>query len=394
MFGIFTDLTGIATGIIIGLPSAFGIFIGSMAIYFFGSWLSVSYNLVDIDLVQPGIQSWFEPGTNIAMLWQRSQLYLWVSPLIGISLAIGIAPLLRNPKIFLKAFSLNRLRKKSRLEPLSFNKLTLPFLLLGVGGSVVLFVLLVPNFVISNYYIIPLMIGLPFVSMLIAGRVIGETGVAGGNLGSLANLLYYTSGYPHADVWFAPNITIGSSGANVIQWFKVCELTETKSSSLIKLYWLLFPFAIAIGYLYVQIFWSIAPIPSGRYPGVAVFWPVQATTLSIWIKSGVSPLFKPDWILGSFIVGVVSYLGLGFLHFPIPFISIAAGTTIFIPIAVTYLIGSLVGPIFRLVFKRSKEWWDDNKTLIVAGILIGESISVVVSLAIAIIVNAIWIMPF
>ena len=393
--GIATDLTPYTTGLIIGFPVTLGIFIGSFAVWFFGSWLVqtnwVAWGLPDTDLTMPGVQSFWTSGANIAWNWQRSLLYFWVSILIGIGLAVGLAPIIRRPGRLRDAFSsLLKPKAKRFTEPVS-PKLPLALIAGGIGGGVILFIALVPGFVQANLWMIPLMIFMPFITTFVLSRMIGETGVGGFDVGGLRNLLYYASGYPEVDVWFAPNIMV-CQGSSWLTWFKVGELTETKSDSIYKAFWLILPVAIAVGYLYVELFWRIAPIPSGRYPGAEIYWDIDATMTSVWVKGRVTGLFKPDWLLLSFLAGTGIYMALDFLHVPVSFVSLGVGAGTITPVAFSIFIGGCISLILRRIF--GKEWYDKHRLLMAAGLVIGEGLAVTVSVAMALIINSIWALPY
>ncbi len=393
-FGVATDLSPIASGLVLSFPTVLGIFIGSMAIWFFGNWLSVMQNLVDINLQTPEIESWWTPRMSISLAYQRSMLYFWFAILIGIALAVGIAPILRRPGLLRRAFSSMvrpHTRERERLtDPISFTKVTLPLTVAGLVGGIILFTVLVPNFVQVFPWIIPMMIALPFISTLVLSRMIGEAGIGSFPVGHLQNLLYYSSGYKGVDVWFASN-PMTNSGDGILTWLKVAELTETTASSVIKTYWLFLPVAIAVGYFYVELFWKLAPIPSGRYPGVAIFWPVSATMQSLWIRGGAYGLFNPMQILYAFIAGTGIYLALDFVHSPITLVALGVGTGTITPIAVTMLIGAIIAKIFS--WRLGKEWWNKHRLLSSAGLLLGEGIAVVIAVSIALILNSIWTLP-
>jgi len=234
-------------------------------------------------------------------------------------------------------------------------------------------------------------IGMPFVTTIIGSRLVGETGIGSFPVGYIQNILYYATG-AGVDVWFAPNY-MTSSGSGWLSWFKVAELTETRSDSLIKAYWLLLPFALVVGYIYVELFWRIAPIPSGRYPGAVIFWDIDATMRSLWIKGRELPgLFTVDRILYAFVIATALYMVLDFLHSPITLVALGAGISTITPYAVTYLIGAIIAKI--LSWRTGKEWWNKHKMLIAAGLLIGEGLAVTLSVAVALIINSIWTLPY
>jgi len=227
----------------------------------------------------------------------------------------------------------------------------------------------------------------------VGGRMIGETGIGfSTQAGTMSNLLYLASGYPGVDVWFVPNIS-GVTGDGWMANFKVAELASTKVSSYIKMFLAAFPIAVVVGFAFVQVFWSLAPIPSGRYPGAAIFWPISAITSALWIKGVGLGLFNPMWLLGGFVVGSAIYLAFSFIPaIPISFIAVAAGTGTLTPFAVTYLIGTAIAMTLRR-FTGAK-WWDEHKTLLSAGMMMGEGIAVSLSICVVLVINSIWVSPY
>ncbi len=396
--GIATDLGPIVSGFVLPFSTVIGIFIGSFSIWFFGNWLSVRYNLVDIDPIKPGPQSWWVPGMSIQLAWQRSLLYFWATITIGALLAVGIAPILRRPRFFKDAFSsLLGVRRKGRgrhIEPIDLTRVTLPLMLVGLVGGMALFVALVPDFVLSNLWILILMIIIPFVTTIVGARTIGEAGVTppGAFINNIQNILYYVSGYQGVDVWFAPNM-MNQQGYGYLSWFKIAELTETKSKSIIKMYWLLLPIAILVGYAYVQMFWAMAPIPSGRYPGATIYWDIQATMQSLWIKGRTVPgLFRTERIPYALIAGIGLYFLLDLLHCPVSYVALGAGISMITPVAVTMLVGAIMAKIIAQI--QGKEWWNKHKLIVAAGLLVGEGLSVIIAVSVALIINSIWALPW
>jgi hypothetical protein len=226
--------------------------------------------------------------------------------------------------------------------------------------------------------------------MLIGGRMRGETGIVSVPTGQLQSLLLYASGYQGVDAWFVPNPS-GLTGGT-LPWFKVAELTGTSVRSLLKAYFLLLPIAMLTGFAYIQMFWSIAPIPSARYPGAEIFWPVRLTYSLIWIRGQQTGLFQPLLVFEAFVIGTALYFAFDILRLPLSFTSLAVGAGTTPPFALTYLFGGVVAQIISR--RTGKGWWDENKLLISAGLMMGESIAITISVAITIILNSIWSMPF
>ncbi|MEM2560999.1 MAG: OPT/YSL family transporter [Candidatus Bathyarchaeia archaeon] len=399
ILGLATDIGPIASGFIFPLQTIIGIAIGSFAIWFFGNYIVnmnwETWGLPDANPDVPGVQSWWEPGMNIHLMWQRSVLYFWMSTLVGIALAVGLAPIIRRPHVLYRsiASAFKPLSSGKRYtDPISFTKVTLPMLLVGLIGGAVLFIYLVPDFVAFAPWYVPIMIAMPFITTLIGARMRGETGVVYTPEGTIMNLLYYASGYRGVDVWFAPDI-LGASGHGRLQWFKICELTETKTSSLILAYWLLLPVAMLVGYLYVQLFWWLAPIPSGRYPGAAIYWDISATMRSLWIKGRDVPgLFAIDRLFAAFVIGVALYFILDYIRSPISFIAIGAGMNSITPGVLTWLIGGIIAYIIRR--RVGEKWWNEYKMVLAGGLVVGEGLAVTLAVAFSLIAVSIWGLPY
>ena len=382
-FGVATNVGPIAAAFVLPVSVTFGVFVGSFAIYFFGNWLSVTYDF--------SLQPWFARGIPLSMALQRSTLYMWGVPLIGLGLAAGIAPILRHPLVLRRLFTKPSAKKGGTLlETFSLVKWSvIPFAVVVVA-STIFYAILTPSFPLL--YITPFIAFLPIVLALIDGRMLGTTGLTyGSNNLNILRIAYKTSGYKGVDVWFVPWPWLPVVGPPLSE-LKVCQLTETSARTLIKAWWIFFPLSVLAGIIYVQAFWSIGSIPSARYPGASIYWPIRATYDSLWIRGSELGLFRADWLLGSFAFGVALHFLFDFLKLPISFISIAAGTVTYPPVAMTYIIGLIVR--FTICKYVGKEWFEDRKQILSAGLLMGEAMAVTISIAITLVVDSIWILPY
>jgi len=386
--GAATDIAYFASAFVLPFPTVISIVIGSFAIYFFGNWLTVAYNLSPIP--------WYVPGMNMQDALQRSILYFWATPLIGVGLAVGIFPLIRHAAVVRRAINsiLHPSLIKERLtDPVNSRKWIFMPLIVSLAASVMIFAVLVPGFVTAFPWIIPFFLVMPFVWTLIDSRLIGETGIsisgtAGGNLNYL---LYYASGYKGVDVWFAPTFTL-VSGGGYVGLFEVARLTKTKVTDYIKAWWITYPLAFLMGFIYMEMFWRLAPIPSAAYPGVQIFWPISATYSALWIRGGMLGIFNPLWILFGFLIGGGIYAVTEFAHLPLSYIGLAAGAATFTPFALTYLVGAFIAKLFEM--RTGKKWWSENKNIIAGGLVMGESVAITIGVAITLIINSIWLLPW
>jgi len=386
LIGVATGLGPIAGSFVLPIPTIIGIIIGSFSVYFIGNWLTVAYNLA--------LKPWYVPGMSMQMALQRCTLYFWGAPIMGLGMAGGIVPVIARyiRRMSKKSFTTRSTTVSGRERFPLWKWFLIPLLVMWVL-SILWYVILTPKFPL--WMIFPLIIAVPVALVLIDGRMLGETGItfASGQSGNLMRLVYWSSGYQGIDVWFVPT-PWRSGAAGTLSQLKVCDLTETDVLSFLKMWWLFLPIGVLVGFAYVQLFWSIAPIPSGRYPGAEIFWPISAVNECLWIRGLQRGLFRPDWLAGSFIIGfaLASVFELARLNTIVPFIAIVAGTVTYTPYAVTYGIGLVI----RMVLCKllGKKWFEERKQMLSAGIMIGYSIAAIIGISVTLIMNSIWILPY
>ena len=171
--------------------------------------------------------------------------------------------------------------------------------------------------------------------------------------------------------------------------FKTAKLTDTNPIDYVKAYFIAFFIALIMGYIYVSAFWRIAPMPSALFP--CPFWPVQATIQSLFITRSLE-LFNPTFLIGAATVGGILFVIIEIGHLPLSLMGLALGPTVPIPYTVSYMIGAIAA---KLVERRmGKEWFQANRTVIVAGIFTGVGLTVAFSTAIALIASSMWAMPY
>jgi len=374
--GIATDITVIAIGLILPPVITISVLIGSLAFYFVGNSLLVSI----------GLFTEWTPGMNLQNAWQRSILNYWAGPTIALGIAAGIMPLIINPRAIIDSFR-SLLRIPTAGGEVSL-KLILLMYLAGIAIGIVTAVILVPQF---PFWIFILLSGVwPFVINIISARSLGVTGLAI-NIPYVREGTIMASGYEGIDVWFAPTLVPAAAGVGGAQWcerFKVAELTSTSPIDLVRAMLIAFPLALTLGFIYTQMFWTIAPIPSSLFP--APFWDINVTMTTLFLKRQAT-VFRPDWMAVTLVVGVVLQLLISFLRLPISLIGIAMGATWPIANAVGIMIGFMSLKILEHLYGKS--WINQQKVTIVAGLFTGEGLIVAFSAAAAIISKSIWIRP-
>jgi len=392
--GIATDILFVCIGLILPFKTVLLMFIGSFITNFLGNWLSVVCNLIDTDPETPGVQSWWTPGMSITLCLQRSTLYLWACPLIGVSLSAGLMPLVLNPGVLKR--SLNVLIKggttvKKRIPETMSTKMILLFFFIAVAYSTFSIMFLAPDFPL--WVILPMNMLLPIVLTLTSTRMIGETGMGVG-LPNINEAIITLSGYQGTDAWFTLWSGLWMDTVNGAQWcsrFKLAQITQTSVWSMLKAWLISAPLALLLSLLYVELLWKIAPIPSALYPGVGIFWPIRATYQNIWITRPPR-IFNPLWILYGFCsMGALAII-LKLMKIPISIVPLAVGMSTAIPMTISELIGAIIGYfICRFI---GEEWFRAYRQMIAGGLIVGENIAVVIGCIISLIVNSAWTLPF
>ena len=382
-FGIATDLLTFASGFVLPFNVVVSMLIGSVAVFLVGNPLAV---LMYPTAERPGLFG-YTTGMGLRSIYQWSYLYLWASPMIGLAMAAGLAPIIRKPRNIINAFtSLRRLKETEKKKGILQLPIIVALYLGSTLGTIVLVHWLVPDFPLWALFILCFV--WPFIMAIISGRAIALAGV-GVDVPYFRNAIIMISGYKGIDIWYAPLDT--SPGTWVLTSFKIAELTETKITSWIKAYYLATLLAWPLSFLYVQIFWQIAPIPSSAYPYTAIYWPIQVMQHQIWVTRQMD-IFRIEHILWAFIIGLGCFLGTSFTKIPFSPIGFVTGFGMPIPTPFTQFIGALAGKIISK--KVGSYWWNQNKFAIVAGIGLGMGLITAITAAIGVIGKSMWVLPY
>jgi len=377
-FGIATDLIVLATGFVIPFEVAAYIFIGSFAIY----------TIANPIMLQNGIWIKWLPGMNVSESFTRSFLDVWISPVIGLTIAAALLPMIRHPDFLVKTFKgITRIRISARAPGEVQPWLYLVGFFASTISSVFLTHFLVPD--LPLWIPIFLSIVWSFILAIVSSRARGITGIPI-NIPYVREALTLQSGYAGISGWLVEIPSPNAWNGGWTETLKVAELTETKVTDFIKAALLAASICYVTNFLYVSIFWNMAPIPSNSYPATQVFWPVNAAQQLLWVTR--SPLiFRTTWILYGFLIPAVIYAVAEVIHLPFSLIGLASGVVTPIPTAVTTMAGAILGKlIIRFI---GKEWWERNKTLLVAGFATGEGLVAAISVAIAMVIKSLWSLP-
>ncbi len=373
--GIATDVAIFATGFLIPFNLVIGIFAGSLITQFFGNHI-----LCRIMVTQFAKEWAF--GMNIIDSYTRSTLYAWASPLIGVALAVGIVPFIRHPHLILNAF---RISRRPLVDGVYYPlwKMLLPYILATVGISLIGYYL-VPT--ANLLFLILINSFLSLIAALVMGRTLGTA--VSFSIPYPRELMFIATG-ASGDVWFIP--TYLGYMSDWVGGFKIADLTDLHPWSYVKATSAFVPLALLMGFVWVARFWSIAPIPSAFYPGIEVSWKINAIYQSLFYTASPD-IFRQDWlVLGAVVTSIVLLIADRFRMSGL-IVSGAAGLATPMPMAVSMLIGGIIGKIIEKKF--GKALWNEYKGLVAGGVILGEGTITVFFVSILLLAKSIWFLPY
>ena len=386
--GIATDPLAWFSGFLIPFPTVVYLFIGSILTWIIGNNLALTV----FSNIFPHWKDEWTYGMTLSLVYQRSTLRVWIIPQLGISLAVVALTLIQQYKSILRAFK-SLLRASYSSESSShFPSLSmlLVLYLFATSFSVLIFHIFIPDFPI----IIALLVStvFSFINALIGSRAVGETGY-GVSIPYVWPATILLSGYKKIDVWFLSPVIAGYTTPGWVQNIKVAQLTETEPMDFFKGYFFAFIFDLIFGLIYANLFWSISPIPSSNYPNTLITWPVNVINTLMWATRQVftANVGLLTFFFGlTFIVGVSGTLISKFI--PFSFMGLVSGTGVLPAYSIPLLISGIVGKfIMPKIFGES--WWNENKSILVAGIATGEGIVVGISTVLVLLAKIGWVLP-
>lgn len=378
-FGLTTDIFAYAFAFFMPHKFIVFIFIASLGLYFVGNHF----------LVQNGLFPYWMKGMGLGDSYVWSFLSYWASPIIGLSIAAAVVPLVTHREHIIRAFkSLRTPSTEARAAGIISAKL-----LLTLFFSTTIVVSLLAWFLsgmVPYYLLVIFLVSVvwSFLFAQLAGRAMAEYGFDIGGTGIQTYFVPMTmiaSGARSINLWFVQptGFTVYSGGASLSREFKVATLCGAKPSSYYKAWFFVWFLAAGLGMIYTQIFWSMAPIPSSAYPASAINYPAYVAEQSLWISTvtgvggGVSAFsLKPDLLFYGFSFGVLLAGVSSVAHVPFSLIGLGllAGTRTWISTALAFLIGIFIARYVRK--KMGQKWWDENRFIVPAGLLCGVSLSI------------------
>ncbi|MEM2247637.1 MAG: hypothetical protein QXM51_05930, partial [Thermoproteota archaeon] len=151
---------------------------------------------------------------------------------------------------------------------------------------------------------------------------------------------------------------------------------------------------LTFGFIFVDFFWRIAPIPSSVFPYVMGIWPTYAVTDSLYTVRQI--VIRADQILmgiGFALVSGFILYGLNRVGIPLSPVGLIVGMQQLPTSATMTFIMSIVS---KYVMSRAlgAERWRAIRGIVIAGFIAGISIAVILGLTITLISRSSWIWPW
>ncbi|MBI2191027.1 MAG: peptide transporter [Planctomycetes bacterium] len=407
----FKDFTVNFEKILPSVPVAIGTNIGIIFIGFVlpfwmvaGSFFAAVLGQLILNpiLHHTGVLTTWKPGMDVIDTGQANTLDFWLS--FGIGTAIGTALI----GFWSVGRSLRKSWKERRSEggdrkfiPAPLGRGDIPILMallfyvVSTTGTIIICHYLVPKFPIW----ILLFFGFVYTPMVsyVSARMVGLTGHGTGfPLVKESSILL--TGYKGVDIWNAP-IPIGDAGGSA-QWFRECELTGTKFSSVFKAQVIAIPLAVFVGILFWSLIWKMGEIPSSSYPNAVKFWPPRAFNGCLWWTASTTgndffmSVIKPLFIFWGVVYVLVTFPLLAFFKLPELFLwgtvrGLAGNAIGFIPEFGAALLGR-----YYFAKKFGEKAWSQYTPILAAGYGCGLGLIGMTGIAFKLIKSAITQLPF
>lgn len=359
-----------------------------------------------------GVLSSWNPGDNMQQTVYKNNVDFYFSFSLGVALTIAVAGFVSVGRQLLAAK-----RRKAEEEAAGFEpkETTLPegrgdirpwaviatyvvstALYLGVSCWLLLLTdgrIHPPLIAVMLFYAIVYTPILSYVTARlegIAGEVINLPFVREGS--------FILSGYQGVAVWFLP-IPIHNYGSMTV-FYRQCELTGTKFTSIWKSELLLTPIILVGSLGFAHFIWGLGPIPGPQYPFAQAWWEVTAENLSLVFSStlgGFSEFeqaFRADYIFAGFLSGGALFAVLSWAGAPI-FLTygIVRGLNQTLPFAVfSQLLGAVIG---RYYFRRKLGLkWRQYAPVLAAGFSCGMGLIGTLGVGVTFLAKAVFKVPY
>ncbi len=312
--GMSWDLGNIIFGMVLPYFAMVGSFIGLVATF-----------VMNPVLESVGVlKSWTAGDSTVTTLY-KNNIDFFFSFQIGIALAVAIGGIAQVIRTF-----------KNREKPAASGAapaLALSDVPKGRGDIKTWFVVLVYFFVTITYIVVSgwlidwhpgVMAVLFFLGFVYTPLISYVTARLEGMVGQVVEVPFIReatlimSGYQGVAVWFLP-IPIANYGQMCV-FYKQCELTGTKFTSIWKTQVVLFPIILLSSIFFMNFIWSLNDVPSAVYPFAEEMWKLHAENACIMFTAtlGEFSIFEEAFnalyitigtVFGGFLFWIMSIVG-------------------------------------------------------------------------------------
>ncbi len=325
--GMSWDLGNIIFGMVLPFFAMVGSFIGLLATF-----------VLNPILYDTGVLTSWKPGQSTINTLYLNNVDFYFSFQIGIALAIAIVGILQVIRSFRNA------TKEARQQAGALPRSTVGAVPEGRGDIRPWIVVLVYFFVtltyigvsiwlllwhegewtihIRNVLIVLIILGFVYTPLIsyVTARLEGMVGQVV-EVPFIREASLILSGYQGVAVWFLP-IPIANYGQMCV-FYKQCELTGTRFTSIWKTQVILFPIILLSSIFFMNFIWSLNEVPSAVYPFADEIWKLHAENACIMFSStlGEYSIFE-DAFRGVYIAvgtafGAILFWGMSILGAPV-----------------------------------------------------------------------------
>ncbi len=321
-FSDFTPKTGelsFMKAVATGMSWDLGNLIFGMVLPYFamvGSFIGLIATFIMNPLLQAGgiLQSWTVGDSTVTTLY-KNNIDFYFSFQIGIALAVALGGILQ----VIRSVRGHRANAAARAAaPGSFAD-ELPK---GRGDIQTWFVVLVYFAVTITYILVSgwlidwhrgVMAVLFFLGFVYTPLISYVTARLEGMVGQVVEVPFIReatlimSGYQGVAVWFLP-IPIANYGQMCV-FYKQCELTGTKFSSIWKTQVALFPIILISSIFFMNFIWSLNEVPSAVYPFAEEMWKLHAENACIMFTATLGEFSIFEEAFNALIIGIGTVFG-------------------------------------------------------------------------------------
>jgi hypothetical protein len=330
-FSDFTPQTGnYLSAVATGISWDFGNLIFGMVLPFF-AMVGAFIGLVSTFIMNPilhnvGILKSWTPGENTISTLYLNNIDFYFSFHIGIAIAIAVGGLWQVYKSL-------RGSRQARRQSSTLPKSSVAALPEGRGDIKTWLIIAVYFLVTMTYTLVSgwlidwhrgVMVVLLFLGFVYTPLISYVTARLEGMVGQVVEVPFIReaslilSGYSGVAVWFLP-IPMANYGSMTV-FYRQCELTGTKFTSIWKTQVVLFPIILISSIFFMNFIWSLNEVPSAVYPFADQMWKLHAENACIMFSStlGEYSIFEDAFrfvyilsgtIFGGLLFGVMSLLG-------------------------------------------------------------------------------------